>query len=657
MVDKTKLQEFWSGQITKSKKREANWRKEGDNYVKIYKDGFANHESKPSDANLAKAPFNILWSNTEILKAATLSRISPPNVTRRYKDENKVAKEASEMMERSLEFVHDQAMFTRGLRQARDDMLLPGRGTMWFEYRTETALLPMEKGIIAGEDEEEIEVFLFNDVQEEPDDIDENGNGFFEDLVDQSVEPKFVYWKDYLQSDSRSEELVWWKARRHGMSVDEIKDQLKLDEKRMSELFESPQAQNDEETDVLEVWEIWAKPNKQRIWYTESSTDTLLVEKVPLTLTNFFPSPKPLFPFETTNTMVPVPEYRIYKHLATELNRIEKRLSKLTGMMKVAGVYDGANNAEVMNLDDLQDGQYKPIGDAKNFGDRGGLNGAFFDIPLAGTSAVIQQLETRKAILKAEIFEITGISDVMRGDTNANETAEAQKIKGSYGSLRLRPRREPIEEFIRDSYEIMGEIMADKFLPETFSRMTGLNPSEEVMALIRDDAMRTFMIDVETDSTVQPNQAIDQRKAVEYTQAMGSFFAQALPVVEAAPQMAPLAMEMIKFTSRQFKVGRTMEEEVNKLADQIEQSAAQPKQPEATPEQQIEQAKMQLELAKLDAERQKIQLDSQTKLQIAGANVQIKQAEIQQREREGERKAQTSLVKNVLDVRAAAANG
>lgn len=653
MVEKSKLHRFWSGQINKSKKREQDWRNEGDNYIKIYTDGSANHARKTNSSELAAAPFNILWSNTEILKAATLSRVAPPNVTRRYKDENPVAKEASEMMERSLEYVHDQEGFVRALRQARDDMLLPGRGVMWYELHEPLGFLKMEKQIVAGPDEEEIEVFLFNGTKQDPDRTDEKGNGFIEDIVDQIVVPKYVYWKDYLQSDSRSEELVWWKARRHGMSVDEIKDQLNLDEKRMAALFTEPQTKNDEDTDVLEVWEIWAKSKKQRIWYTESAEDALLVEKVPLTLKDFYPCPKPMFPFETTNTMVPVPEYRIYKALATELNRIERRLSGLLETFKVAGVYDGAEKAKMQNLAELEDGQFSPIGDAKNFGADGGLAGAFFAIPLVGTAAVIDKLEARKVILKREIFEITGISDVIRGDTNANETATAQRLKGSFGSLRLRPRREPVEEFIRDGYNIMGEIMADKFRPETFARMTGLNPSEQVMQLLRDDSMRNFMIDVETDSTVQPNQELDQRSAVEFATAIGSFFQQALPIVQAAPQMAPLVMESIKFVVRRFKVGRTLEEEINKLSDVITKEAQQPKQEQPSPEQQIEEAKMQLELAKLDAERQKIQIDSQTKLKIAGANIQIKQAEIAQREREGERNAQTSLIKNVLDVKAA----
>lgn len=652
MVEKSKLHKFWSGQINKSKKREQAWRSEADNYVKIYKDGFADHRAAPKSSTLAAAPFNILWSNTEILKAATLSRVAPPNVTRRYKDENPIAKEASEMMERSLEFVHDQEDFVRNLRQARDDMLLPGRGVMWYEYHTETGLFPMDK-IIAGEGEEEAEVFFFRGAEEDPDQIDKDGNGFFEDMVDQSVVPKYVYWKDYLQSDSRSEELVWWKSRRHGMSVDEIKVQLNLNEERMEALFTDPQARNDEETDVLEVWEIWSKPKKQRIWYTESAEDALLVEDVPLTLKDFYPCPKPMFPFETTNTMVPVPEYRIYKALATELNRIEKRLSGLLETFKVAGVYDGAKDAEMQNLSDLEDGQFKPIGDAKNFGADGGMRGAFFEIPLAGTAAVIDKLEARKVILKREIFEITGISDVIRGDTNANETATAQRLKGSFGSLRLRPRREPVEEFIRDGYNIMGEIMADKFLPETFARITGLNPSEQVMQLLHDDAMRNFMIDVETDSTVQPNQEIDQRNAVEFATAIGGFLQQAIPLVQAVPQMAPLVMESIKFIARRFKAGRTLEEELNKLTEQITQAAENPPPQQEDPVQQLEQAKLKLEIFKINADLQVKQLDATTKMDIANINAQVKQIDIAQKEREGERRARTTIQKNILDVRAA----
>ena len=110
---------------------------------------------------------------------------------------------------------------------------------------------------------------------------------------------------------------------------------------------------------------------------------------------------------------------------------------------------------------------------------------------------------------------ITGISDLQRGDSNAQETATAQRLKGSYGAIRLRPRREPMEEFIRDSYRIMGEIIADEFSATSLQKLTGIEPDPECMALLQNDQMRDFRIDIETDSTVQPNEITDQQKAVE----------------------------------------------------------------------------------------------------------------------------------------------
>ena len=165
--------------------------------------------------------------------------------------------------------------------------------------------------------------------------------------VQQRITPKYVYWKDYLQSDSRSEEEVWWKARRHGLSYSEIEALLGEEAVKKIDL---PTGTNDEGTEVFEVWEIWSKPTRKRIWFTHKANDALTVEDVPLQLTTFFPCPKPLFPFETTNTMVPIPEYSVYQDQAIELNTIVTRLSKITKILKVAGVYNGADADKVVNL-------------------------------------------------------------------------------------------------------------------------------------------------------------------------------------------------------------------------------------------------------------------------------------------------------------------
>jgi hypothetical protein len=50
------------------------------------------------------------------------------------------------------------------------------------------------------------------------------------------------------------------------------------------------------------------------------------------------------------------------------------------------------------------------------------------------------------------IYEVTGISDIVRGQGNAQETATAQEIKSQWGSLRIRKLQKQIE---RERYRRM----------------------------------------------------------------------------------------------------------------------------------------------------------------------------------------------------------
>jgi hypothetical protein len=116
-----KAQKFWSSQIGKAKEREANFRQDGKRIVDRYRSG------KCDEGGVPYPQFNMLWSNTEILKGATLSRVPQPNVTRRYKTDGGVIRKAAEVYERALEYYSDIETFMDSLRCGRDDMLLPGR--------------------------------------------------------------------------------------------------------------------------------------------------------------------------------------------------------------------------------------------------------------------------------------------------------------------------------------------------------------------------------------------------------------------------------------------------------------------------------------------------------------------------------------------------
>ena len=52
----------------------------------------------------------------------------------------------------------------------------------------------------------------------EPDDLDDDGNAFREDITRQDIFLQYVYWKDYREGDARTWEDVPWVAYRHLMT-------------------------------------------------------------------------------------------------------------------------------------------------------------------------------------------------------------------------------------------------------------------------------------------------------------------------------------------------------------------------------------------------------------------------------------------------------
>ncbi len=636
---KTKKQQFWVAQIQGSKKKAERWVKAGKLTIKTYR----------RDQDREGSQFNVLWANTEILKPATLSRVSRPNITRRFKNDDAVARKVAELLEKVCLFVHDENEFSDELKLARDDFLLPGRGVMRLKYKANIIQRPMERGVQMVDDGE-VEFFSVGGQQATPDgffDDADRDTAFIEDVATEEVIPEYVHWRDFLTSNSRTWGETWWVAFRHGMAKDELVVMFGEDKVKQIELPQVvDQASDGSKRDVFEIWEIWDKRKRQRIWVTEGANDIIEIEDAPLELKNFFPCPKPMVPFSTTDTTTPIPLYFVYMDQADELNTVVHRLTELTEMLKVSGFYDASEEDKIANLGDLKDGQFKGITNAGDFGARGGFADAVWEVPIATIAEVITRLTARKADLKAEIFELTGMADIMRGHTDPSEGVGTQRIKTVMGTIRLRPLREPVEDFIRESYEIISEIAADKFSPQTFQAYTGEAPSKEVMDLMKNDNLRQFRVNVETDSTVIPNEEIDKARATEFLTSMSAFLSQMLPVVTQVPQLAPLVGEMAKFGARSFKAGRELEDVLTESIDSLTQQAGQPQQGQQEPPDskvQVAQINQQTVIGKAQmeaqAKTQSDQLRQQTELIKLEVTRQIEAA-----------RNETTIQKNVLDV-------
>src|SRR5262249_49358580 len=72
---------------------------------------------------------------------------------------------------------------------------------------------------------------------------------------------------------------------------------------------------------------------------------------------------------------------------------------------------------------------------------------------------------------------------------------------------------------------------------------SGQTFGDEEMALLRDDNLRSFLIDVETDSTIQPDEDAEKQRRVEFITAVGQFVNQGGQALLQAPSLVPMFKE------------------------------------------------------------------------------------------------------------------
>src|SRR3546814_3118235 len=65
-------------------------------------------------------------------------------------------------------------------------------------------------------------------------------------------------------------------------------------------------------------------------------------------------------------------------------------------------------------------------------------------LPLDVIATTITGMIEARAQLFADFDRLSGISDIMRGETEADETLGAQRLKSQYGSVRVRDKKDEL---------------------------------------------------------------------------------------------------------------------------------------------------------------------------------------------------------------------
>ena len=688
------LVKYWLDELEDSDKTEKDWRDDAKAVVDIYRGEDVAATAIGSDGQkMRKNTFNILWSNIETLKPAIYNKTPVPNVQRRFKDEDQLGKAVAQVLERSLEFMVDASDFDRPMSDAVDDYLLVGRGVTRVRYVPTFGTPEQPEG-------------------EMPSEMEENYEEPVGEVVKEEVVAEAVAYKDFRRGPANKWSEVDWVGFQHKLTKQDIEekfgeemaDSVGIDvyAKEEDDTYDNETNRSQREGRVR-VWEIWCKTTKKVYFIAPSFKDKPLNETDdPLGLSGFFPVPRPIYSLTTTDSLIPVSEYYLYQTLATELNNVTKRIIDILKGLRLRGIYD-SRMAEIERLMDSGDNKMIPLDGASQYLDAGGLDKAIWMMPIDKYVGVVNQLYAYRQNLITSIYEITGISDVLRGSSVASETATAQSIKANYGSMRLQRRQREVQRYARDVIRLMAEVIAEQFSVDTMQKMTGLNfPTEEEKAMMqsqmqmqmqqfqmqaqqmqmqgqqpppppqpdpqilerleqptweqiqqvaRDDLMREFKVDIETDSTVAANDAEQQQNITELLTGITSFLSGIGPAVESGAVPIETAKSLLMAAVRRFKLGTEVETAVDKIGDQPIQNPEQ----QAGESGEAEMAKQQAEMARLQSEqqaemaKQKMELElaqskHQMEMQKLEREAQIDQADHQMKMQEMQAKAQSKIV-------------
>ena len=635
----------WLNTISQYDNEFKKWEARTQKIVKRYRDDNRNQNTNET------AKFNILWSNVQTLIPAVYARLPKADVSRRFGDNDPVARVASQLIERALDFeIEHYSDFRSTMRHAVEDRFLGGRGVAWVRYEPHVrAQDEPEDGFQITEDVDEVDstseqaqntMTLDGAMGEEPQ----------EEIEYECAPTDYVHWKDFGHSVARTWEEVTAVWRWVYMTKESLVERFGEEMAKKIPLDAGPETNKQYSTQSKDftrakICEMWDKESGKVYWISKSCPDILDERDDPLELENFFPCAKPLYATMTSDTLVPIPDFVLYQDQANALDILTDRIDGMVKALRVRGVYDASQPTLQRLLTEGDNNTLIPVDKWMAFSEKGGLKGSIDLLPIDTLANALLQCYRAQDEIKQTIYEITGISDIVRGQGAASETATAQQIKGQYAGLRLRSMQEDVALFASELFQLKAQVICTKFQPSTilqYAAAEAMNPADQALIpqalmLLQDKPLRSFRIQVDSDSLVQIDEQQNKRDRVEFLQAMGGFLTQALPMGQQAPQLVPMLVELLKFGVGAYKKAEPIEGAIDQAMEQMKQQqqqmAANPTPPPPDPEmlklqgqQQIEQMKMQ---ATAQAEQMRVQADAQNAQTQAQFDMQVEQMKLQ----------------------------
>lgn len=626
--------------------------------------------SRADDPN--RDPYNILYSNTEVLRPSLYSATPKPDVRSRFPAIN--TNPLPTVLDRFLTIVSDPAdPGQESLDDAMNETVLSAltcaMGYSRIRYYEDRAFpLAIEAG----------------------------------------------HYKSLLWGKARKWSKIPWLAFRHELSKDEFFTLFNIPEDQQSQYTPPEQDGFNKKAFGTCVYELWDKKTRKIYFICNDWTPKLVKEDEDrLQLKSFYPTPGILLFTAKPGNIEPVPLYQYYRNQAEELNRVTVRLNRVLSAIKVRGAYHGLLGETMKDILSSDDNENALIA-AKEAGflaQMGGFDKAIWLLPLEKLMAVATQLYAARQQIKQVIYELTGISDIIRGSNVASETATASDLKNKWGTIRLRLMQNSTANYVRDLYRLTVDAATTVIPPEQWKEITSIdlptesekiagkqqlaywqqmaplgvqpNPEQvkqiqamlqkpsidEIVARIKDDQNRAYTVNVQTSSTIDLDTAADKAEVNEFMNGFGQLMAGLQPLQALGPSGVEASKQVMLAIVQRFKFGqniieslkaiqpppppgqdpaaamqaKAMEQELA-IKTQLAQAKAKADMDKMAMDAQKTQAEMVLEMERMALERLRIQAETQ-KIQndITVSNLKL----AQQREKLTQQKTEPKTNANV----------
>ena len=538
--------DYWFSELNAAENAQKKWHKRATKVVDRYKDNRS--ASQESWFRL-----NLFYSNISTMSAMLFGKLPEITMDRRNNDANDdVARVASMILQRALQndigTPNDQ--YSDTLRMNLQDRLISGLGVARVRYEFD------------------------KEVVETASQLDMNGQviaeGFSEEVVTAERAPiEYVFWKDFLWSPARTWNEVRWVGFTTKMTKEqcierfgeEVGSKIPLTSTKKSDTDLSAETEQDA-WKRAEIIEIWDKDNKKVCWYNKEMPELLDEKDDPLGLTGFFPCAEPLASNLTTTAYMPIPDFFMAQDLYNEIDRLETRIATISEAVKVVGVYDKSSDGVKRMLSEGVENDLIPVDNWSMFAEKGGLKGMVDWMPIESIAGVLRELTARRDDVKTQLFEVTGLADIMRGAESAAATATASSLEARFASIRVQALQDQFADYATDLIRLRAEIMTQHFNPENLYKQSNIEYTADgqnqelvgaAMELISNKKDLIWRLSVKPESVAMTDFAQLKQERTDFLMAISQFFQSAGPIIEQEPAAAPMLIEMLKWSLSGFK--------------------------------------------------------------------------------------------------------